>query len=72
MCLAAIYWARISRIYFGNTRQDAAEIGFDDDHIYREIRLPTEARSVPMKRLLADEAVRAFREWGAKPDKVRY
>lgn len=72
MCLAAIYWARLDRIYFANTRGDAADIGFDDDHIYREIPLPIEARSLPMERLLAEEAAGAFREWKAKPDKIRY
>ncbi len=72
MCLAAIYWARIGRIYYANTRRDAAGIGFDDDRIYREIPLPVEARAVPMDRLLAGEAAKAFREWQAKPDKIRY
>jgi len=72
MCLAAIYWARISRIYYANTRQDAAGIGFDDNHIYREIPLPIAARSVPMERLLADDAAQAFHEWDAKSDKIRY
>ena len=72
MCLAAIYWARLDRIWYGNTRGDAALIGFDDDHIYREIPLAIEDRSIPMARLLPDEAAAAFREWEAKPDKVMY
>ena len=72
MCLAAIYWARIGRIHYANTRRDAAGIGFDDDHIYREIGLPAAARAVPMNRLLAGEAARTFREWQARPDKTRY
>ena len=72
MCLAAIYWARIDRIFYANTRADAARIGFDDDHIYREIALPPERRSVPMTRMLAQAAAEAFREWEAKPDKLRY
>lgn len=72
MCLAAIYWARIDRIYFANDRADAARIGFDDDHIYREIPLPTDQRAIPTARMLAEEAAAAFREWEAKPDKVEY
>ncbi len=72
MCLAAIYWARLSRISYANNRTDAARIGFDDDAIYREIPLPIEARSVPMTRLLADEARVAFDTWEKKPDKIRY
>src|SRR3954467_13259253 len=72
MGLAAIYWARIPRIYYGNTRADAAAIGFDDDFIYQQIPLPPEKRTLAMQSLLRDEAQRAFREWQAKPDKVRY
>ncbi len=72
MCLSAIYWARLDRVWYGNTRQDAAQIGFDDDHIYREIPLAIEERAIPMARLLPDEAAEAFREWDAKPDKVMY
>ncbi len=72
MCLAAIYWARIGRIFYANTREDAARIGFDDDHIYREIALPPDRRSVPMTRMLAEPAAAAFREWEEKPDKLRY
>ena len=72
MCLAAIYWARLDRIFYANTREDAARIGFDDDHIYREIPLPPERRAIPMSRMLADEAADAFREWEEKPDKVPY
>ena len=72
MCLSAIYWARIGRIFYANTRADAARIGFDDDHIYREIPLPIDQRAIPMTRLLGDEAAVAFRDWENKPDKVRY
>jgi guanine deaminase len=72
MCLAAIYWARIPRIYYGNTRADAAAIGFDDDFIYQQIPLPPERRALDMQPLLRDEALGAFKEWGAKVDKVRY
>ncbi|MCU0786479.1 MAG: nucleoside deaminase [Verrucomicrobia bacterium] len=72
MCLAAIYWARLRRVFYANTRKDAARIGFDDDLIYREIALPVAKRSVPMKQLLRREAFKAFTEWDAKADKVRY
>ncbi len=72
MCLAAIYWARLERVWYGNTRGDAALIGFDDDHIYREIPLAIDDRAIPMARLLPDDAARTFREWDAKPDKVMY
>ncbi len=72
MCLSAIYWARLERMYYANSRADAARIGFDDDHIYREVALPMERRSLPTERLLAEEARAAFDEWQAKPDKVTY
>jgi tRNA(Arg) A34 adenosine deaminase TadA len=72
MCLAAIYWARIPTVFYGNTRQEAAAIGFDDDFIYREISLAPQARKVEMKALLGGEARAAFAEWSAKADKVRY
>jgi tRNA(Arg) A34 adenosine deaminase TadA len=72
MCLAASYWARIPSIFYGNTRADAAAIGFDDDFIYGQMPLAPEARTVRMELLLRDEAQGAFREWAAKADKVRY
>ena len=72
MCLAAIYWARIPRVYYGATRADAAAIGFDDDFIYRQIPLPPGKRKVRMRPLLRDAALGIFRAWRAKPDKVRY
>lgn len=72
MCLAGIYWARISKVYYGNTRADAARIAFDDDYISRQIALPMGRRKLPMKQLLRREAHRAFREWQAKPDKITY
>jgi guanine deaminase len=72
MCLAAIYWARIQRVYFGNTRKDAACIGFDDDYIYREVARPVTKRLLPMKRLLKTEARAAFAEWQQKTDKIPY
>jgi guanine deaminase len=72
MCLAAILWARIGRLYFANSRTDAAAIGFDDAAFYDEVALPPEARALPTGRLLADEARTVFAEWDARPDKVRY
>jgi tRNA(Arg) A34 adenosine deaminase TadA len=72
MCLGAIYWARIPRVFYGNTRGDAAAIGFDDAFIYDEIPLPPEQRRIEMRPLLREEALGAFREWAAKADKVKY
>jgi tRNA(Arg) A34 adenosine deaminase TadA len=72
MCLAAIYWARIPKVFYANTRQDAAAIGFDDDFIYRQIPLPVEQRTVEMRPLLREEARAAFAHWTEKADKVRY
>lgn len=72
MCLGAIYWARLDRVYYANTRSDAAAIGFDDDHIYRELDKPIDGRAIPFIRLGSDEARRIFREWLEKPDKIPY
>ena len=72
MCLAAIHWARLRQVYFGNTRRDAARIGFDDELIYRQIALPIARRQLPMTPMLRDEALAAFREWQAKLDRVEY
>ena len=72
MCLSAIYWARIPQVYYGNTRADAAAIGFDDDFIYQQVPLAPEARTVKMELLLRDEAQIAFQEWANKTDKIRY
>lgn len=72
MCLGAIYWAHLDRLYYGNTRAETAEIGFDDAFIYKELGLPPDERSIPTRRLLADEAIIAFKEWEATPSKIRY
>jgi guanine deaminase len=72
MCLAAIYWARIPIVHYGNTRQDAAAIGFDDDVIYQQVPLPPEQRTIKMRLLLRDEAQTTFRAWADKPDKRPY
>ena len=72
MCLGAIYWARLDKIYMGNDRKDAAQAGFDDDFIYNEIALKPENRQKPSEILLRDEALEAFRMWDGKGDKVKY
>jgi len=72
MCLAAIYWARIPTVYYGNDRRDAAAHGFDDDFIYRQIPLAPGQRAIAMKPLLQDEARESLDLWTAKADKVRY
>ena len=60
MCLGAIYWAHIGKIFYGSSRQDAAKAGFDDDFIYREIPLPAEKRSIPLKKILSKETQAPF------------
>lgn len=72
MCLAAIYWARMRTIYYGNTREDAAAIGFDDGFLYEEMNKALDARVIPTCRLLAHEAQAPFRAWQDKPDKILY
>ena len=72
MCLGAIYWARPDRLFFANTRDDAARIGFDDLFIYDEMPLPFEQRKIPAQQLMRNEAMAVFREWEAKKDKIRY
>jgi guanine deaminase len=72
MCLAAIYWARIPTVFYGNTRTDAAAIGFSDDSIYQQVALPLEQRSVAMKPLLREAAQQTFQAWMKKPDKITY
>ena len=72
MCLSAIYWARLDRIYYANTREDAAKVGFDDDLIYDEGALPIGERQMAATRLLGDEAFAVFQEWETLPNKVPY
>ncbi|MGC9386524.1 MAG: nucleoside deaminase [Hydrogenovibrio sp.] len=72
MCLSAIYWARLDRIYYANTREDAANIGFDDAFLYDEIARPLAERQLPMIRLLGREAIRPFQAWQNKVDKQPY
>ncbi len=72
MCMAAIYWARPARVFYANTREDAARIGFDDSFIYDQLQLPTDRRSIPTVQLMRREALVAFRRWESKTDKIRY
>jgi tRNA(Arg) A34 adenosine deaminase TadA len=72
MCLAAIYWARLRRVFYASTRKDAARIGFNDDIIYREFARPMARRSIEMKPLLRQEALPVFKAWADKADKISY
>jgi guanine deaminase len=72
MCLGAIYWARPSRVYYACTHDDAAEAGFDDSFIYKEIEVPMEQRKIPAIQLLREEAVSVFNEWVKKTDRTLY
>ena len=72
MCLSAIYWAGIRKIYFANTREDAKRIGFDDSFIYDQIPLAPSRRTVPSEEMMRAEALQAFRLWERKEDKVEY
>lgn len=72
MCLGAIYWAHLDKIYYGNNKTDAARIGFDDSFIYDELALERKNRNKAMEELLPDEAIAAFRAWEEKADKVEY
>jgi guanine deaminase len=72
MCLAAIYWARLDRVTFASSRQDAAAIGFDDHVIYEELAKPVERRLIPTDRVPLPEADAVFAEWRKKADKIPY
>jgi len=72
MCLGAIYWAHIGRIFYGNTRKDARDIDFADDFIYEELDRPLDERTVPIINMLRDEALNSFRLWTEKTDKTVY
>lgn len=72
MCLGAIYWARIGKIYYACTRTDAAQIGFSDEIIYNEFPKEKNERIIPMVQLLHNEAYEIFKDWMAKPDKIVY
>jgi tRNA(Arg) A34 adenosine deaminase TadA len=72
MCLGAIYWARLSHVYFAATAADASSAGFSDALIYREIATPYAQRAIPMIQTMREEALAAFRAWNEKPNKVVY
>ena len=72
MCLAAIYWARSKAIYYANTRKDAADIGFDDDFLYEELKKNLEERSLPIHQLDKSNALKVFEERKRKTDKIEY
>jgi guanine deaminase len=72
MCLGAIYWARLARVFFANTAADAARIGFNDSSIYAELRVPHRERVIPAIQIMREEALAAFRAWADKHDKIPY
>lgn len=72
MCLGAIYWAHIDKIYYGANQFDAASVDFDDSFIYRELELTPDKRKKPVENILREEALAPFRAWQEKDDKVRY
>ena len=72
MCLGAVYWAHIDKIYYGANQYDAAKIDFDDSFIYRELELASDKRNKPVENILHDEALAPFRAWQEKEDKIRY
>lgn len=69
MCLGAIYWARLDKVYYANTKEDAAAIGFDDEFVYKELEKPLPDRTIPMVQLLQDEAQESFLRWNKKLNK---
>ena len=72
MCLSAIYWAKIEKIYYANTRNDAKKIDFSDAMIYEELNKTIKDRTIPMQQIMRDEALKAFDLWDKKEDKVKY
>ena len=72
MCLGAVYWAHLDKMYYGNTKTDAKKIGFDDSFIYDEIDLKPENRRLQSVQLLPDEAIKAFESWENATDKMEY
>ena len=72
LCLSAIYWARIDKIYYANTREDAQKIDFDDSLIYSELLKNVKKRKIPMVQMMRDEALKAFELWDKKTDKIKY
>lgn len=72
MCLGAIYWARPNRVFYANSNEDAAKVGFDDSFIYKELKLPMSQRKIPMIQTDNTEALKVFEDWTCKKDKVLY
>jgi tRNA(Arg) A34 adenosine deaminase TadA len=72
MCLSAIYWAHLDKLYYGNTKTDAKDIGFDDSFIYDELKLNPTDRKIQTTQLLPEEAILAFENWQNKEDKITY
>lgn len=72
MCMAALYWARPAKVFYANSRADAARAGFDDSFIYRQLRLPAGRRSLPTVQIMRDQAREAFRRWRRKSGKTPY
>ena len=72
MCLSAIYWAHIDKVYYANTRDDAKKIDFDDSLIYSELLKNVKIRKIPMAQMMREEALKAFELWDKKTDKVKY
>jgi tRNA(Arg) A34 adenosine deaminase TadA len=72
MCLGAIYWSKIDALYYGNTKEDAAAIQFNDAFIYKELDLPLEKRKLQSKHILGEEAIIAFNKWDDSLDKINY
>ena len=72
MCLSAIYWARLDRIYYGNTKADAAAIAFDDDFLYTEIPKPIQDRAIPTSQMLREETIKSFEAWTVSETKIPY
>jgi tRNA(Arg) A34 adenosine deaminase TadA len=72
MCLGAIYWARPARVYYASSDRDAADAGFDDSFIYRELELPFHDRRIPMHQLMREESLQAFEVWKNTPGRIEY
>jgi tRNA(Arg) A34 adenosine deaminase TadA len=72
MCLGAIYWARPARVYYASSDRDAADAGFDDSFIYRELELPFHDRRIPMRQLMREESLQAFEVWKNTPGRIEY
>ena len=72
MCLSAIYWSHIDKVFYGNTRLDAARIGFDDNFIYDELSIDINKRKIPLKQINQKQALISFKEWELKEDKIKY